>query len=119
MYALYFVLVIFALESSPLSSVGESSALTRAVFLIDLARIPKRRVERVSGRCKMTETVNDEGGSRVTTERFLKDTCKFRVTIGICLSGVTLQHVIYRVKNKYIPLGPSKVDDIQELRETC
>jgi hypothetical protein len=33
---------------SALSSAGESSALTRALFLIDLARMPKRRVEMVS-----------------------------------------------------------------------
>ena len=34
--------------SNALSSVGESSALTRAEFLIDFARIPKRRVDSVS-----------------------------------------------------------------------
>jgi hypothetical protein len=49
MYVLYFVLARFALDNIPLSSAGESSALTRAVFLMDLARIPNRRVERVSG----------------------------------------------------------------------
>lgn len=34
--------------SSALSSAGDISALTRALFLIDLARIPNRRVESVS-----------------------------------------------------------------------
>lgn len=41
-------LVAFALCSSALSSSGESSALTRAEFLMDLARIPKRSVDSVS-----------------------------------------------------------------------
>ena len=48
MYFWYDELAAFALESRFLSSSGESSALTRAVFLMDFARIPKRRVDRVS-----------------------------------------------------------------------
>jgi len=49
--AMYFwkeELAELALWSNALSSSGESSAFTRALFLIDLARIPKRSVDSVS-----------------------------------------------------------------------
>ena len=48
MYFWYCVFAALALESRCLSSAGESSWLTRALFLIDFARIPNRRVESVS-----------------------------------------------------------------------
>jgi hypothetical protein len=47
-YFWYLALAAVAFPSRPLSSSGDSSALTRAEFLMDLARIPKRRVESVS-----------------------------------------------------------------------
>lgn len=47
-YCWYLVLAAWAFARRPLSSRGESSALTRAVFLIDFARIPKRSVDSVS-----------------------------------------------------------------------
>lgn len=48
MYFWYDELAALAFARRALSSSGESSALTRAEFLMDFARIPKRRVERVS-----------------------------------------------------------------------
>lgn len=48
-YFWYDILASWAFWSKPLSSRGDNSALTCAMFLIDSAQIPKRRVDRVSG----------------------------------------------------------------------
>ena len=66
-----------AFFSKPLSSVGDSSTLIRAEFLIDLARIPNLRVDRVSGSLK------DEGEQlmmRVVLELPPSDSCNIRVS---------------------------------------
>lgn len=44
----YDVLANWAFWRRPLSSRGDNSALTRAEFLMDLARMPNRRVDNVS-----------------------------------------------------------------------
>lgn len=74
-----------------MSSSGESSALTRAVFLIDLARIPKRSVESVS------DSLYDEGEQlmiRVVREFPPKDSCRILVNLesryGICFAYLNL-----------------------------
>ena len=74
-----------------MSSNGESSALTRAVFLIDFARMPKRSVESVS------DSLYDEGEQlmiKVVREFPPKDSCRIRVSLesryGICLACINL-----------------------------
>lgn len=69
---------MLALDNMPLSSVAESSALMRAVFLIDLARMPKRNVPRVS------DSLYDDGEQlmmRVVREFPPRDSCKIRVSL--------------------------------------
>lgn len=78
--AMYFwneVFATLALVSRFLSSAGESSALTRAEFLMDLARIPNRRVERVSA------SLYDDGEQlmiKVVRELPPRDSCRIRVS---------------------------------------
>ena len=90
-YFWYDVLASWAFWSNPLSSSGESSALTRAVFLIDFARMPKRSVESVS------DSLYDEGEQliiRVVREFPPKDSCRIRVSLesryGICFAYINL-----------------------------
>lgn len=87
MYATCLVFASCALERSPLSSSGESSWLTRAVFLIDFARIPNRRVDKVSA------SLYAEGEQlmiRVVRELPPSDSCRIRVSFesryGICFA---------------------------------
>lgn len=78
MYFWYVELAAFAFASRALSSSGDSSALTRAVFLIDLARIPKRRVDCVS------DSLYAEGEQliiRVVRELPPSDSCRIRVNL--------------------------------------
>lgn len=81
-----------------MSSNGESSALTRAVFLIDFARIPKRSVESVS------DSLYDEGEQlmiRVVREFPPKDSCRIRVSLesryGICFA-----YIKFSAMHKYV-----------------
>lgn len=89
MYFWYDVLANCAFCRRPLSSSGDNSALTRAEFLIDLARIPKRRVDSVSA------SLYDEGEQlmmRVVREFPPNDSCKIRVSFesryGMCLACI-------------------------------
>ena len=78
MYFWYVELAAFAFARSALSSSGDSSALTRAVFLMDLARIPKRRVDSVSA------SLYAEGEQlimRVVRELPPSDSCRIRVSL--------------------------------------
>lgn len=77
MYFWYDVLAALAFASRPLSSSGESSWLTRALFLMDLARIPKRSVPSVSA------SLYEDGEQlmmRVVLELPPNDSCRIRVS---------------------------------------
>jgi hypothetical protein len=67
------------------NSAGDNSAFTRAEFLMDLARIPKRRVPNVSA------SLYEEGEQlmmRVVLELPPRDSCRIRVNLeslyGMC-----------------------------------
>jgi len=86
MYASKEALVDCAFLSSALSSAGDISTLTRAVFLIDLARIPNLNVDKVSGSLK------DEGEQliiSVVRELPPSDSWRMRVNLesryGMCV----------------------------------
>ncbi len=99
MYFWYDELAALAFARRALSSRGESSALTRAAFLMDFARMPKRRVERVSA------SLYDDGEQlmmSVVRELPPRDSCRIRVSLesryGMCfaLRGASCQtHIRY------------------------
>ena len=87
MYFWYVAFAAVAFARRPLSSRGESSVLTRALFLIDLARIPKRSVDSVSA------SLYDDGEQlmiSVVRELPPRDSCRIRVSLesryGTCLA---------------------------------
>jgi hypothetical protein len=80
-------LAVFAFWRRALSSKGESSALTRALFLMLFARMPKRSVESVSA------SLYDDGEQLMTSvvrELPPSDSCRMRVSFesryGMCFA---------------------------------
>ena len=77
MYFWYDVFAAWAFTNRPFNSIGESSTLTRAVFLILFARIPNRRVESVSA------SLYEDGEQlmiSVVLELPPRDSCNIRVS---------------------------------------
>ena len=70
------MLAACAFFKNAFNSAGDSSALTRALFLIDLARMPNRNVDNVSG------SLYEDGEQlimRVVREFPPSDSCNIRV----------------------------------------